>query len=134
MSDTSEIYGNRNPAGVQLSTGDLRVIAEWMRDEGIGNAERVCYRLSSREEDDLIMRMVELAEFGDLDMYDDRGRGIWRSRAEYAEEMVNDLGYLPEGVPSWIAVDWDKTADNLRDDFLYTELPDGRVAVHWRHA
>lgn len=37
---------------------------------------------------------------------------------DFAEELCRDLGYLPrEGMPSFIEIDWDKTADNLKADY-----------------
>jgi hypothetical protein len=40
--------------------------------------------------------------------------------AEYVEELVKDIGDMPEQIPDYIAIDWEKTADNVRVD--YTEI------------
>lgn len=40
--------------------------------------------------------------------------------SEYCEELLKDIGDLPQDLPGYIAIDWDKTADNLRVD--YTEV------------
>lgn len=36
---------------------------------------------------------------------------------DYAQELVVDCGYLPHNLPSWIAIDWEKTADAVKDDY-----------------
>jgi hypothetical protein len=38
----------------------------------------------------------------------------------YAQELVEDVGDLPRGIPSYIVIDWAATADNLKVD--YTEV------------
>jgi len=39
---------------------------------------------------------------------------------EYQQEMCADCGYIPLDFPSWIEIDWDTTARNLKQD--YTEV------------
>lgn len=38
---------------------------------------------------------------------------------EYARELVNDCGYIPDDLPWWItdAIDWEKIADNVKLDY-----------------
>lgn len=36
---------------------------------------------------------------------------------EYCEEMLEDIGDLPRDMPSYIVIDWDATADNLKADY-----------------
>ena len=36
---------------------------------------------------------------------------------EYCQEEVEDCGYLASDLPWWIAIDWDKTARNMRGDY-----------------
>lgn len=36
---------------------------------------------------------------------------------DYAQELVEDCGYLPADLPSWIAIDWEKTADAVKEDY-----------------
>ena len=38
----------------------------------------------------------------------------------YAQELVEDVGDLPKNLPSYIVIDWEATADNLKAD--YTEV------------
>lgn len=39
---------------------------------------------------------------------------------DYAEETLKDVGYLPAELPSWIVIDMEATADNMKED--YTEV------------
>jgi hypothetical protein len=39
---------------------------------------------------------------------------------EYAQQLVEDIGDMPKGVPSYIVIDWAATAENLKAD--YTEV------------
>lgn len=41
---------------------------------------------------------------------------------DYVKELVRDIGYIPQDLPSWISdhIDWDEVADELKVD--YTEF------------
>ena len=41
---------------------------------------------------------------------------------DYAKEMLEDCGELPRDLPSYIAIDWEETADNLKVDYSELEL------------
>lgn len=54
----------------------------------------------------------------------DWGDGVTLIREDYFVDYCReDCGYLPKDLPWWIAIDWDKTADNMRGD--YTEIEVG---------
>ena len=36
---------------------------------------------------------------------------------DYCRELVEDIGDLPKGVPGYIVIDWEATANNLRVDY-----------------
>lgn len=38
----------------------------------------------------------------------------------YVEELARDCGYISRDFPNWIEIDWDKTAENVKQD--YTEV------------
>lgn len=40
---------------------------------------------------------------------------------EYAEQLTDDLGALPGGIPEWVVIDWEATADNLKADYTAVE-------------
>ena len=37
---------------------------------------------------------------------------------EYTEELLTDTGYLPKGLPSWVVIDMDATAENVKEDYI----------------
>lgn len=39
---------------------------------------------------------------------------------EYAEDLCKDIGDVPDDIPGYLAIDWEKTAENLKVD--YTEI------------
>lgn len=39
---------------------------------------------------------------------------------EYTEELLTDCGYISKDFPSWIEIDWEATANNVKQD--YTEV------------
>lgn len=40
---------------------------------------------------------------------------------EYVRELCMDGGYISRDMPSWIEIDWDATADNVRVDYREVE-------------
>ena len=36
---------------------------------------------------------------------------------DYCRGLLEDLGTLPKDLPSWVVIDWDATADNIRADY-----------------
>ena len=36
---------------------------------------------------------------------------------EYCEELITDCGYISRDFPSWIIIDWEATASNVRQDY-----------------
>ena len=49
--------------------------------------------------------------------------------AEYARDLVDDCGELP-AIPSYVVIDWEATADNLRVD--YSEVDVDGIAYLYR--
>jgi hypothetical protein len=41
---------------------------------------------------------------------------------EYCQELVKDIGDLPKNIPSYIAIDWEKTASNLEVDYSHVDF------------
>lgn len=39
---------------------------------------------------------------------------------DYCQELVSDIGDMPREIPSYIVIDWDATAENIKAD--YTEV------------
>lgn len=41
---------------------------------------------------------------------------------DYARDLVEDCGYISRDLPSWIEIDWEATADNIKVDYSSIEL------------
>lgn len=41
---------------------------------------------------------------------------------DYCEEMVEDMGGLPHNFPSYLVINWEATADNLRTDYASVDF------------
>ena len=41
---------------------------------------------------------------------------------DYCRELVEDIGDLPKGVPGYIVIDWEATANNIRQDYSEAEF------------
>ena len=45
-----------------------------------------------------------------------------RNWVEYVQELLQEIGDLPKNIPSYIEIDWDKTADNISNDYSTIEI------------
>lgn len=41
---------------------------------------------------------------------------------EYVEELLQDIGDLPKEIPHYIVIDWERTADNIQQDYTSAEF------------
>ena len=41
---------------------------------------------------------------------------------DYLDELLEDCGYIPKDLPSWIEIDWQATYDNMKEDYNEIEL------------
>lgn len=76
----------------------------------------------------------EHAELQALESLQDEASGYagdWRHGAtlvrdsywvEYVQDMLADIGDLPRDLPGYIAIDWDKTADNIKVDYTSVDF------------
>ena len=61
---------------------------------------------------------------------DEQWRGDWYPITLIAEsyftnycvDLLDDIGDLPRDLPSYIAIDWERTADNLKVDYSEIEI------------
>jgi len=99
---------------------------------------------SDSEDDDFIVWLAglhtdEAVEFKTLrDILDDlkgcggdeQWRGDWYPITliredyftDYCMELVQDIGDLPRDIPSYLEIDWQKTANNIRMDYSETDI------------
>lgn len=65
---------------------------------------------------------------------DHQWQGVWypvtlihdRYFTEYTEDMLKDCGVLPRDVPWYIVIDWEATANNVRQDYTSVDF-DGQT-------
>jgi hypothetical protein len=108
--------------------------------EELDRLEETLYE--AEEPEDIVAAQLELdawceeneREFDDLDSLDSEVGGLCGLAnnepilindshfAEYAEELCEDCGYISSGFPSWIEVDWEATAGNLKADYASADL------------
>jgi len=69
---------------------------------------------------EIVDSFLEEFELSAVDRISDAYHGSWRNGAEFAEQLVQDCGYIHGDLPYWIELDWEKTWDNLSYD--YTEI------------
>lgn len=41
---------------------------------------------------------------------------------EYCEDLMEEFGYIPKDFPSWIYIDWEATAENIKQDYTEVEF------------
>lgn len=122
-----------------LDARDLAARYEELKDE----SDRLEEALDEAEEpEDIVAAQLELdawredneSEFDELDGLDSEVGGLSRLAenepilvndshfAEYAEELCEDRGYISSGFPLWIEIDWEATADNLKEGYASADL------------
>ncbi len=80
-----------------------------------------------KEEYDQLQAIIE-----DLKGYggDEQWRGDWYPVSlikddyfeEFAQQDLEDCGMIPRDLPSFIAIDWTETADNMKQDYSSVEI------------
>ena len=121
--DSRDIIERIDELEKELGIEPETVINEMTEEEMGDNAE-------SYEE---LQTLRDLAEEGE--QYGDWKHGEPLIRESYftdfTEELVKDFGYIAKDFPCWIAVDWEKTAENVMQD--YTTLDFGGVDYYIRN-
>jgi hypothetical protein len=65
---------------------------------------------------------------------DEQWRGDWYPSqliddayfVEYTQDLLADCGTIPRDLPSWVEIDWERTARNIREDYSTVDV-DGRT-------
>lgn len=69
----------------------------------------------------------EISEVSDIDLIEDEvgsefGYGTTLVLddyfTEFVEDMLKDLGYISKNFPTWIEIDWEATAENVKEDYI----------------
>lgn len=91
----------------------------------VGNFDDLIEPWSREDDDDRREAMGEyLDDMGadDLSAFDEAYQGQYDSGADFAEELCDQLGTIPDNFPSWICIDWEATwGRNLRHDYHITD-------------
>ena len=77
----------------------------------------------------LVDEYIECYFLDAIDHFEDAYSGEYESGAEFAEQMVSDMGYVNNNIPSWVEIDWQATWENLSDDYAEIIRPDNRVVI-----
>lgn len=108
---------------------DVRALAEGATFEGgVGPTALVATIEAVEVDSDAAAELATLRKVAeDVEGYAGDGmRGTTLIResyfADYAEELIKDIGALPEEVPSYIVIDWEATANNIRVDYTETDF------------
>ena len=76
------------------------------------------YRAAVKDFDqETVDAFLEEFDLMDVEHLEDAYMGHYGSGEEFAESFVSDMGYVHTDLPYWIAIDWEKTWDNLSYDY-----------------
>ena len=87
-----------------------------------GNKDFLCYyedyaRMVDEYDQETVDAFLEEFDLMDVEHLQDAYMGHYGSGEEFAESFVSDMGYIVTDLPYWIAIDWEKTWDNLSYDY-----------------
>ena len=99
-------------------------------DESDDDKRTAAWRMANPDDaaelDTLRDILAELAGYGG----DEEWRGDWypvtlicdSHFTDYARELLEDCGTVPADLPSWVEIDWEATARNVRVDYTPVEI------------
>ena len=74
-------------------------------------------RMVEEYDQETVDAFLEVFDMMDVEHLSDAYYGRYDSGAEFAQNMVSDMGYVHDDLPYWIEIDWEKTWDNLSYDY-----------------
>ena len=86
-------------------------------------------RMVDEFDQETVDAFLEEFDLMDVEHLQDAYMGHYGSGEEFAESFVSDMGYIVTDLPYWIAIDWEKTWDNLEYD--YSESNGYIFSNHW---
>lgn len=99
-------------------------------DDPTDGAFREWCKVTTHEDASEYLALCELLD----DLCGNGGDELWRGEwfpvtlisedyfTEYAKELIQDVGDLPRDIPSYLEIDWDATAENIKVDYSTTEI------------
>lgn len=100
--------------------------------ESLEEAKSSLTEFDESEEGQELKTLQNLAEQGEGSADWQYGETLIRESyfTDYCEELVGDIGDLPREIPSYIVIDWDATAENIKAD--YSEIDFDGVSYYIR--
>jgi hypothetical protein len=107
---------------LESSRGDFKDENDIPEYEGEGNSDKKWAEWDDEQEYNLLKKLLDdLRGNGG----DEQWRGDWYPITlirdsyfvDYCEDLVSDIGDMPREIPSYIVIDWEKTAENLLVDY-----------------
>ena len=74
-------------------------------------------RMVEEYDQETVDAFLEVFDIMDVEHLSDAYYGQYDSGAEFAQNMVSDMGYVHTELPYWIEIDWEKTWGNLSYDY-----------------
>lgn len=104
--------------------------AQWVdertdAESGDWQAVAFLWKLAHPDESAELAALEKLAE--EAEGYaDDWTHGVTLIRddyfTDYARELLEDCGTIPRDLPTWVEIDWEATARNVRMDYTYVNF------------
>lgn len=122
MFEAREIFDSREvEERIEELEGDLADELDIEDDDA--KAAALALKCLSEEYDEY----VELTKFRDEVDSREWSHGLTfisdgRAFVNYAQELVTDIGDLPNGIPNYIVIDWEATAENIKQDYSEVEF------------
>ena len=83
------------------------------------------HRLVDEYGQNLVDEFIENYDVSTLENFEDMYQGQHETGADFAENICIELGYI-KNLPSWVAVDWEKTWENALS-YDYTLIGEGYI-------
>ena len=101
---------------------DIMSADDWAFGLGEDGAAEMVALIAFRDEADHLPDW----EYGETFIHEDHF-------TDYAQETVEECGYIPADLPAWLAnaIDWDKVEDALKEDYMEFEF---RGETYWARA
>lgn len=98
-------------------------LEDWKNNEGKNEEDKPEMPDISEEEEELKI-LQDLQDEANRSPDWPYGESLIRDSyfVDYVEELVKDIGDIPRNIPHYIEIDWDKTADNIKQDYMSVDF------------
>ena len=118
-----ELEAKRDAIAEAIERRDEAEADETASPEAFENAVEELEKLEADFDEDEQKELAELESLSEeIYEWNDGAAMIPESEfVDYCQQLLEDIGDLPKDLPGYIAIDWDRTADNLRADYSEVE-------------